>query len=234
MNSCSGCVVIEAICICLFFFFCVCWTTEMYNNVGAQPGVPIPPATSQPNPFGNTFYGAGSGLIRGGLGAYGEKILGSSSEYVQSNVSSWPLLWSGFSYWRLRYAPLAYYSPLWSSYKVFDLTVNHMKVWKIFILAYEFRESLSKYLYLALWNWPLLIWQNDDWHYWMNHFGKAWFWLFKLFYSLFFFHALVWVKVWWSMLIRLVYCFVHYGLMRKLELVCGDASITFCIGLPLM
>lgn len=61
---------------------------EMYNNVGAQPGVQRPPTNSQPNPFGNAFYGAGSGLIRGGLGAYGEKILGSSSEYVQSNVSS--------------------------------------------------------------------------------------------------------------------------------------------------
>lgn len=56
----------------------------MYNNVGAQPGVPIPPAISQPSPYTNAFYGAGSGL----LGAYGEKILGSSSEYVQSNVSS--------------------------------------------------------------------------------------------------------------------------------------------------
>ncbi|PPS04535.1 hypothetical protein GOBAR_AA16126 [Gossypium barbadense] len=60
----------------------------MYNNLGAQPGVPRPPTNPQPNPFGNSFYGAGSGLIRGGLGAYGEKILGSSSEYVQSNRSS--------------------------------------------------------------------------------------------------------------------------------------------------
>uniref|UniRef100_A0A7N2LN62 Uncharacterized protein n=1 Tax=Quercus lobata TaxID=97700 RepID=A0A7N2LN62_QUELO len=60
----------------------------MYNNVGTQPGVPRPPvnaANAPPNPFGNAFYGAGSRLIRGGLGAYGEKILGSSAEYVQSN-----------------------------------------------------------------------------------------------------------------------------------------------------
>ena len=64
----------------------------MYNNLGAQPGVPRPPTNPQPNPFGNAFYGAGSGLIRGGLGAYGEKFLGSSSEYVQSNVSSMLLL----------------------------------------------------------------------------------------------------------------------------------------------
>lgn len=59
----------------------------MYDNLGPQPGVPRPPNPQQ-NPFGNAFYGAGSGLIRGGLGAYGERILGSSSEYVQSNVSN--------------------------------------------------------------------------------------------------------------------------------------------------
>lgn len=61
---------------------------RMYNNVGSQAGVPLPPASSQPNPFGNAFNVTGSGLIRGGLGAYGEKIFGSSSDYVQSNVSS--------------------------------------------------------------------------------------------------------------------------------------------------
>ncbi|KAL2517826.1 Integral membrane HRF1 family protein [Abeliophyllum distichum] len=60
---------------------------EMYDNLGAQPGVRIPSSNTQPNPFGNTFYGASSGFIRGGLGAYGERILGSSSEYVQSNIS---------------------------------------------------------------------------------------------------------------------------------------------------
>jgi len=61
---------------------------EMYNNVEAQSAASKPLPSSQPNPFGNAFYGAGSGLIRGGLGAYGEKIFGSSSEYVQSNVST--------------------------------------------------------------------------------------------------------------------------------------------------
>ncbi|KAK7374715.1 hypothetical protein VNO80_08152 [Phaseolus coccineus] len=64
---------------------------RMYNNVGMPPGAPQlhpqPPTSSQPNLFGNAFNAAGSGLIRGGLGAYGEKILGSSSEYVQSNIS---------------------------------------------------------------------------------------------------------------------------------------------------
>ena len=64
----------------------------MYDNLGAQAGLPRPPPNPQPNPFGNAFVGSGSGLIRGGLGAYGEKILGSSSEYVQSNVSSIPRL----------------------------------------------------------------------------------------------------------------------------------------------
>ncbi|CAM8887306.1 unnamed protein product [Rhodiola kirilowii] len=57
----------------------------MYTSMGGQPGVPGPPPNPQPNPF--AFAGASSGLIRGGLGAYGEKILGSSSEYVQSNIS---------------------------------------------------------------------------------------------------------------------------------------------------
>ncbi|KAK4279953.1 hypothetical protein QN277_011646 [Acacia crassicarpa] len=59
----------------------------MYNNIGSQTMVPQPPTRSEPNPFGNAFNVAGSGLIRGGLGAYGGKILGSSSEYVQSNIS---------------------------------------------------------------------------------------------------------------------------------------------------
>ncbi|CAJ1947304.1 unnamed protein product [Sphenostylis stenocarpa] len=60
---------------------------RMYSNVGSQPGVPQPQTTLPPNPFGSAFNVAGSGLIRGGLGAYGGKILGSSSEYVQSNIS---------------------------------------------------------------------------------------------------------------------------------------------------
>ncbi|KAK9150849.1 hypothetical protein Syun_009158 [Stephania yunnanensis] len=59
----------------------------MYDNMGGQPGVPRPALNPQSNTFENAFYGAGSGLIRGGLGAYGERILGSSSEYVQSNIS---------------------------------------------------------------------------------------------------------------------------------------------------
>ncbi|XP_047335165.1 protein YIF1B-A-like [Impatiens glandulifera] len=62
----------------------------MFDNLGVQSEVPRPQKNQQPdipNAFGNAFYGAGSGFIRGGLGAYGEKILGSSSEYVQSNIS---------------------------------------------------------------------------------------------------------------------------------------------------
>ncbi|KAK1317852.1 hypothetical protein QJS10_CPA05g01473 [Acorus calamus] len=43
-----------------------------------------PPMNPQPNPFGTTFSGAGSGFIRGGLSAYGEKFLGSSSEFMQN------------------------------------------------------------------------------------------------------------------------------------------------------
>lgn len=59
----------------------------MYDPLGNPPGGQRPPSNTPQTPFGNPFYGASSGLIRGGLGAYGEKILGSSSEYVQSNVS---------------------------------------------------------------------------------------------------------------------------------------------------
>ncbi|EPS61655.1 hypothetical protein M569_13140 [Genlisea aurea] len=59
----------------------------MYDNLGAQRGVPQRP-NAPPNPFGDALHAAGgSGFIRSGLGAYGEKILGSSSEYVQSNIT---------------------------------------------------------------------------------------------------------------------------------------------------
>ncbi|KAI3896158.1 hypothetical protein MKX03_000278 [Papaver bracteatum] len=59
----------------------------MYDNLGGQGGGPRPPLNPQPNPFDSATYGAGSKFIRAGLGAYGEKIFGSSSEYVQSNIS---------------------------------------------------------------------------------------------------------------------------------------------------
>ncbi|KAG9150294.1 hypothetical protein Leryth_017604 [Lithospermum erythrorhizon] len=62
----------------------------MYDNLGGQAGGARPPQNNvQPSPFGNAFYSAGPGLIKGGFSAYGEKILGSSSEYVQSNISRW-------------------------------------------------------------------------------------------------------------------------------------------------
>ncbi|KAJ1426962.1 Yif1 family [Sesbania bispinosa] len=41
--------------------------SRMYNNGGSQPGVPQPPTSSQPNPFGNAFQVVGSRLIRDGL-----------------------------------------------------------------------------------------------------------------------------------------------------------------------
>lgn len=59
----------------------------MHENLGFQSGGPRPALNTQSSPFGNPFSGAGSGFIRGGLGAYGGKILGSGTEYVQSNVS---------------------------------------------------------------------------------------------------------------------------------------------------
>ena len=78
-------ILVSSVVLMMFRFHCS--GAEMYNNIGNQPGVPRPPQNTMQSPFGDAFYGAGSGLIRGGLGAYGEKILGSSSEYVQSNVS---------------------------------------------------------------------------------------------------------------------------------------------------
>jgi protein transport protein YIF1 len=62
----------------------------MYNNYRNPPGTHMPPQNSQPVQFDNPLYGASSGLIRSGIGVYGEKFLGSSSEFMQSNV--WILL----------------------------------------------------------------------------------------------------------------------------------------------
>ncbi|KAJ0966236.1 hypothetical protein J5N97_027374 [Dioscorea zingiberensis] len=59
----------------------------MHGNQNSQPGMQRPPLSPQQTTFSNPFYGAGSGLIRGGLEAYGEKFLGSSSEFMQSNIS---------------------------------------------------------------------------------------------------------------------------------------------------
>ncbi|KAG0455204.1 hypothetical protein HPP92_024163 [Vanilla planifolia] len=59
----------------------------MEHNLGMQPGMERPSVNPQSNPFGNVFYGAGSGIIRGGLGAYGEKFLGSSSNFMHSNIT---------------------------------------------------------------------------------------------------------------------------------------------------
>ncbi|CAI0459534.1 unnamed protein product [Linum tenue] len=50
---------------------------------------------AESKPFEDSFCGVGAGsisgggLIRGGLGAYGGKILGSGSDYVQSNISKY-------------------------------------------------------------------------------------------------------------------------------------------------
>lgn len=80
-------------CLNLIFIIPSFHLTAMYDNLegASQAGMQRPPLNPQPNPFGNAFSGPGSGLIRGGLGAYGEKIFGSSSEYVQSNVCTFTL-----------------------------------------------------------------------------------------------------------------------------------------------
>ncbi|KAJ1701156.1 hypothetical protein LUZ63_000935 [Rhynchospora breviuscula] len=57
----------------------------MYDNFASGPGADLQ-GPRQPSPFGSAFYGAGSGFIKSGLGAYGEKYFGSNSEF-QNNVS---------------------------------------------------------------------------------------------------------------------------------------------------
>ncbi|KAI5021582.1 hypothetical protein ZWY2020_058312 [Hordeum vulgare] len=47
------------------------------------------PTTSQVDPFQSALYGAGPGLIQSGLGAYSEKFLGSSSDFMQSNITQY-------------------------------------------------------------------------------------------------------------------------------------------------
>ncbi|CAB4291107.1 unnamed protein product [Prunus armeniaca] len=59
---------------------------SMDENLGFQSG-PSRPGLNPPSvQFENGFCEASSGLIRGGLGAYGKRICGSSSQYVQSNI----------------------------------------------------------------------------------------------------------------------------------------------------
>jgi len=72
----------------LLTFFLPLFSAAMYNNYGNPPGMQMPQQNSQPGQFNNPLYGASSGLIRSGLGVYGEKFLDSSSEFMQSNVRS--------------------------------------------------------------------------------------------------------------------------------------------------
>lgn len=58
----------------------------MCEHQELQAHVVRPSLDPQPNTFGNAFHGVGSELIRSELGAYGERILESNSEYLQSNV----------------------------------------------------------------------------------------------------------------------------------------------------
>ncbi|CAM0909980.1 unnamed protein product [Alopecurus aequalis] len=58
----------------------------MNSDLGGFTGRPT---NSHPNPIESALYGAGPGLIRSGLGAYGEKFLGSSSEFMQSNITQY-------------------------------------------------------------------------------------------------------------------------------------------------
>lgn len=65
---------------CVVFGF----SEAMYGNFTSQQGADLQ-GSRQRSPFGSAFYGAGSGLIKTGIGAYGEKFFGSNSEF-QNNV----------------------------------------------------------------------------------------------------------------------------------------------------
>ena len=56
----------------------------MNTDMGGLGGRPTNP---QANRFGTALHGAGPGLIRTGLEAYGGRFLDSSSEFMQSNVN---------------------------------------------------------------------------------------------------------------------------------------------------
>lgn len=58
----------------------------MCEHQELQDHVFRPPLDPRPNTFGNAFHEVGSDLIRSELGAYGERILESSTAYLQSNV----------------------------------------------------------------------------------------------------------------------------------------------------
>ncbi|KAL2621510.1 hypothetical protein R1flu_001715 [Riccia fluitans] len=58
-----------------------------YNDFEPQRGMPRQAGNNPANPFNDVFNGAGSGFIKSGLGVYGNRILGSGREYVQSNMS---------------------------------------------------------------------------------------------------------------------------------------------------
>ncbi|KAL5670460.1 hypothetical protein ACJX0J_022681, partial [Zea mays] len=58
----------------------------MNTGMGGLGGRPIHP---QANPFGTALQGAGPGLIRTGLETYGGRILDSSSEFMQSNITQY-------------------------------------------------------------------------------------------------------------------------------------------------
>ncbi|ONH92664.1 hypothetical protein PRUPE_8G187900 [Prunus persica] len=59
---------------------------SMDENLGFQSGLSRPGLNPPSVQFENGFCEASSELIRGGLGAYGKRICGSSSQYVQSNI----------------------------------------------------------------------------------------------------------------------------------------------------
>jgi hypothetical protein len=76
----------------LYWFRVIDWSNTMaysggYNEFGVQPGMQRPNVPNPSGGFDDVLYGAGSGFIRSGLGVYGNRILGTSRDYVQSNMN---------------------------------------------------------------------------------------------------------------------------------------------------
>lgn len=60
----------------------------MYQSSGNHAQIFLQTSsTEKSNPIGEALYGAGSDVLKTELSAYGEKLLGSGSAYVHSNVS---------------------------------------------------------------------------------------------------------------------------------------------------
>lgn len=57
-----------------------------YGGPGPSSSGAAGPSPQGPGPLNDVLFGAGSGLIQSGLGAYGQRLFGSGRDYVRSSV----------------------------------------------------------------------------------------------------------------------------------------------------